>query len=386
MTVRISAEIPASNGRAEVAPAGAVRLRRTHPAEARARPRVALLVEPRFPGGTASAVASEIRALAPHVRLSVIGLNTAMFRNRPVNPAIAEALAEVSLPLTAEPAIVHADTIVLHNPTCLRFDEALGPRLSAGRTVVVTHENFLRPGGREAFDVAHCLGLIAGRIAAGERLLAPVAAGNRRSVAAWLGQRQERGWQLAPDDWPNICDHAFLAPAASPRDRRGRHSRPGFDKFPSMDALRAQFPPWAERCAILGADTLLRDAETLPRHWELLRFGEMKVPQFLAGIDFFVYFTHSLLRESYGRAISEAVAAGKLVITDPETAEAFGLGIVDDSGEGIDRIVAEHIADPGRYAAAVLQAQADLASYRPEPLVSRLLALINAEVDVHALL
>jgi hypothetical protein len=153
-----------------------------------------------------------------------------------------------------------------------------------------------------------------------------------------------------------------------------------------MDALRAQFPPWAERCAILGADTLLRDAETLPRHWELLSFGEMKVSEFLARIDFFVYFTHPLLRESFGRAIAEAVAAGKLVITDPETAEAFGPGVVADRGEGVDRIVAAHIADPGRYAAAVLQAQADLARYRPEPVVSRLLALIDAEVDVHALL
>ena len=39
------------------------------PATARARRRVALLVDPRFPGGTGSAVAAEIRALAPRVNL-----------------------------------------------------------------------------------------------------------------------------------------------------------------------------------------------------------------------------------------------------------------------------------------------------------------------------
>ena len=210
---------------------------------------------------------------------------------------------------------------------------------------------------------------------------------NRASVAAWLGQHPDLGWRLAPDDWPNICDQPFLAPTPTPRDRRGRHSRPGFEKFPPLAALRAQFPAHAERCAILGADTLLLDPESMPPHWQLLRFGAMKVPDFLASIDFFVYFTHPLWRESFGRAIAEAIAAGKLVITDPATAEPFGPGVVADNGDGeIDRIIAAHVADPSRYAAAVRRAQADLAAHRPEPVVARLLALLEPEVAVHALL
>ena len=62
-----------------------------------------------------------------------------------------------------------------------------------------------------------------------------------------------------------------------------------------------------------------------------MRFGAMPVPDFLASIDFFVYFTHPLLREGFGRAIAEAIAAGKLVITDEETAEPFGPGVVTDT-------------------------------------------------------
>ena len=166
------------------------------PTTARARRRVALLVDPRFPGGTGSAVAAEIRALAPRVNLAVFHLATAMFPGREVNPAIRRALDELSLPLLPQPPVVHADTIVLHNPTCLRFDTALGPRLSAARVIVVTHENFLRPGGCEGFDVGHCLGLVAGRVAGGERLLAPISATNRASVAAWLGRASGSG--LAP--------------------------------------------------------------------------------------------------------------------------------------------------------------------------------------------
>jgi hypothetical protein len=347
---------------------------------------VALLIDPRFPGGTGSAAAAEIRTLAPRVELAVIGLRTAMFRDRPPNPAIARALEDLGLPLLPEPAVVRADTIVLHNPACLKFDTRLAPRLSAARTVVVTHENFLRPGGVEGFDVAHCLGLVAAQVAGGERLLAPISGPNRAGVAAWLGRHPESGWRLAPADWPNVCDQPMLEPSSRPRDRRGRHSRPGFEKFPSLAALRLQFPPHAERSAILGADTLLLDPESVPSHWQLLRFGAVPVADFLAGIDFFVYFTHPLWRESYGRAIAEAIAAGKLVITDEATAEPFGPGVVAATSKEVDGIVAAHVAEPARYKAAVRQAQADLAPHRPDAVLRCLMPLLTPGELTHAFL
>lgn len=351
------------------------------------RQRVALLVEPRFPGGTSGAVAAEIRALAPHVELSVVALATGMFRDRPVHPEIARALEDAGLALLPEPPVVRADAIVLHNPSALRFATGFGPRLSAARTIVVTHENFLRPGGHESFDVGHCLGLVAGRVAAGERLLAPVSAANRRTVADWLTRRPDTGWTLADEDWSNILDLPLAAPTLLPRDRRGRHSRPGFEKFPGLAALRAQFPPHAERCVILGADTLLSDRDELPEHLQLLRFGAMPVEAFLAGIDFLVYFTSPSWRESFGRAIAEAIAAGKLVITDAETAATFGPGVLAaaDNGTGgdVDAIVAAHLADPGRYVASVVRAQADLARHLPEAVVPRLLALLDPGPAAH---
>lgn len=350
------------------------------------RPRVTLLVEPRFPGGTSGAVAADIRALAPHVTLSVVAIDTRLFRNRPVHPDIARALEDVGLPLLVEPAVVRADTVVLHNPSALRRELSFGPRLSAARVIVVTHENFLHPGGRESFDVRHCLDLVTARTAGAARLLAPVSPGNRRTVMDWLADQPGSGWNVADDDWPNILALPVLVPSPRPRDRRGRHSRPGFEKFPSLASLRVQFPPHAERSVILGADTFMRNRDAIPPHWELLAFGEVPVAEFLAGIDFFVYFTNPLWRESFGRAVAEAIAAGKLVITDPETAATFGPGVIADDGSSVDAIVAAHIADPARYGATVRRAQADLARHRPEAVAPRLLSILEPDRKSHVAL
>ena len=332
-------------------------------------------------------MAAELRALDPHLQLTVYGLESAMFRGRPRNPAIVGALEELGLQLLPEPPVIHADTIVLHNPACLKADLVLRPRLSAGRILVVTHENFLRPGGREGFDIRHCLDLISGRIAGGEMLLAPVSASNRAGVADWLAQNPDQRWSLAPDDWSNICDQSLIAPTPNPRDRRGRHSRAGFEKFPADRVLAS---PVSRRMPIAvpssARTTCCPTRRLFRRTCELLPFGSIKVSEFLASIDFFVYFTHPLWRESFGRAIAEAIAAGKLVITDPITAENFGPGVIGDDGSGIDLIIHEHVVHPTRYAAAVRLAQTGLAAYRPDHVVPRMLAVLDRAKAVDALL
>ncbi|WP_299134008.1 hypothetical protein [uncultured Amaricoccus sp.] len=350
----------------------------------RAGERLTLLVEPRFPGGTAAAVAAEIRALAPSFDLRVVALETAMFKDREVNPRLAEALAATGVEMIPPPSVIRADTVVLHNPACLKFERAPLPRISCQRAFVVTHENFLRPNGAEGFDIAGCLSRIDDSLVAGRRWLAPVSDWNRAGVADWLAAAGSR-WRLADFDWANICDFDLLPPTDRPRDRRGRHSRPGLEKFPDRDTMLRHFPAGAEICAILGADGFLDDPEGPPRHWKALRFGETEVASFLGEIDFFVYFTNAMWRESFGRVIAEAIAAGKLVITDPGTAATFGAAVVASDGGDVDAIIARFIAEPGRYQAFVRAAQASLARFRPESFVRTVRAGLErsgAGVDV----
>lgn len=350
------------------------------------RRRLTLVLDPRFPGGTSSAAAAELRALRCHVELEVVAIETAMFRGRVPSPPLCDALEELGLELRWNPAVIRADTVVFHNPSCLKFDAGFAPRISCTTAVVVTHENFLRPGGGEGFDVGHCLGLLDRAIACANRRLAPVSAANRRTVAAWLAQTGS-GWRLAPFDWFNVCDMPLRPPTERPRDRRGRHSRPGPEKFPPLATLLRHFPPAAERSAILGADQFLAGPDSPPAHWQLSRFGAMDVARFLDGIDFFVYFTHPLWRESFGRAIAEAIAAGKVVITDPATAEGFGPAVVASDGDDVDAIIAGFVASPERYAATVLAAQDWLARFRPEAFAPHVLAGIERlEAEAHAVL
>ena len=353
------------------------------PATARARRRVALLVDPRFPGGTGSAVAAEIRALAPRVNLAVFDLATAMFRGRAGrtrrSPALWRSWACRSC---REPPVVHADTIVLHNPTCLRFDSALGPRLSAARVIVVTHENFLRPGGCEGFDVGHCLGLVAGRVAGGERLLAPDFGHQPRERRRLAGAAS--GFGLAPRPGrlaehlrpavPRADAHAArpprppLACRSSRSSRRSRRCAPSSRHRPSAARSSAPTPCFST-------------ARACRRTGSCCASGRCRFPISSPASTSSSTSPIRCWRESFGRAIAEAIAAGKLVITDPETAEPFGPGVVADTGtgDGIDRIIASHVADPSRYAAAVRRAQADLAAYRPDPVAARLAALLEPE-------
>lgn len=341
------------------------------------RHRLALVIDPRFPGGTSRAVAEEIRALGGEVDLSVCALETAMFKGREINPSLASALDETGLDLNWNPKVVHADTIVVHNPSCLRFDARLVTRLSCAQAIVVTHENFLRPGDAESFDVARCLDLLDAAIVCGRRVLAPVSRHNRQTVEAWLA-RDRRAWDLCSRDWINILDLTVTPPNPAPRDRRGRHSRPGPEKFPPLETMRAHFPPHSDRCIILGADCLMNGPEAPPAHWDLRRFGESDVQRFLAEIDFFVCFTNPNWRESFGRVIAEAIAAGKLVITDPGTAAPFASAVVASEGDNIDDIVQRFCAEPDRYVRFVEAAQLELKAFAPSAVAQRIRAQIES--------
>lgn len=343
------------------------------------RPRLAYVIEPRYPGGTSSALISELRVASLVAQVSVHAARQSVFGDRPPHAGLMRALTELGLDLIWDSPRIEADLVVIQNPAFLKSHDRLGHRIVAGHVITVAHENFLRPGGAESFDIAHCLDLIDRASLALCKTVAPISPISRQTVEKWFAAQPGFGvWKVLPEDWFNICDFDLLSPNSRPRDRRGRLSRPGFEKFPSQSALDLCFPEHAEANVILGADLLI-EMEVARPHWRLLPFGSVEPKRFFEMIDFLVYFTAPTWRESFGRVLAEAVAAGKVVLSDRENAQALGNAVIGCDADEVDAIIAGLVKAPVRYVEQVKAAQATLAAYSPGNFRARLEGVIGNE-------
>lgn len=342
-------------------------------------PHVAYFADPRFSGGTSSAIAAELSVTTSLGKVSFHAAATKMFEGRALSPQLDAMLQQKRIDPVWDGKAVSGRVVIIHNPSFLKFEKNLEKQIIAKHIVVVSHENFMRPDGHEAFDVARCLELIDRNSVAVRKSVAPISTYNRQTVLEWdrcFGLPP--GWDILPDDWFNICDFPMLAPTPNPRDRRGRHSRPGLEKFPDTQVLNHCFPPHAEANVILGADILLADGQS-PAHWALHPFRSIDVAQYFDMIDFMVYFTAPGWRESFGRVLAEGIAAGKVVITDPGTAATFGDAVISAQPEDVDDIIATFLANPPSYTAHVHKAQAKLAEFSPDAFKTRFAELTGID-------
>ncbi|MFD0981442.1 hypothetical protein [Tropicimonas aquimaris] len=319
-------------------------------------------------------MSAELGPVVVHARSS------AMFgQERRIAPVLREAIDELHLPLVWDAPQISADVVVFHNPSFLKFQRSFEGRIIARQLVVVTHENFTRPGGAEAFDVAGCLDQIDHATLALRKCLAPISVHNRSTVTEWLAAHPDcAGWEVLDANWFNICDLRIDDRGVQPRDRRGRHSRPTREKFPPLAALDLCFSPRAEANVILGSDFLL-NAEVARPHWTMLPFGAIDVGAFLEMIDFHVYFTSPAWRESFGRVIAEALAAGKVVLTDAETGATFGDAVVACQPAEVDAVIAEFLARPELYAEQVRRAGPVLEAMSESAFRARMVSLLGLE-------
>lgn len=344
------------------------------------RPSIAYLLDPRFPGGTSSAVAAEIAAISQLADIRVHALSTGMFSGQNIAPQLQSVLIEHSIPVTWDDPVVSADTVIFHNPLCLKFQTELATQVMARQLFVVTHENFLRPGGQPSFDVAAIFGMISDKSLAMRKFIAPISPWNRQTVLDWIETDGPlSGWGVLDRDWFNICNFDLSEPTPAPQDRRGRHSRPGFEKFCSTLDLELCFPKHATN-VILGSDLIEKDKT--PAHWSLHKFRSLDVAQYFEMIDFLVYFTAPTFRESFGRVLAEGIAAGKVVISDRETALTFDGGVVATDPNGVDEVIKGYVASPERYKDQVLSAQQKLRAFSAEAFLNQIGPVLMEETAV----
>jgi len=162
---------------------------------------------------------------------------------------------------------------------------------------------------------------------------------------------------LAGQDWLNLLDTDEWAVERTgvPAGRTpviGRHSRSSAAKWPQRATdLRAAYPDdGSVQVRVLGgADAVADVLGRVPAAWIVEEFGARDPRDFVAGIDFFVYFHRSDLVEAYGRSIMEAMASGAVAILPEHFRSSFGDAAVYTEPSGVQGVVRRLSADPQAY-------------------------------------
>jgi glycosyltransferase involved in cell wall biosynthesis len=155
-----------------------------------------------------------------------------------------------------------------------------------------------------------------------------------------------------PEPWHPLIDTSawFHRPICWRGDKRsrpvvGRHGRDHYTKWPAdATALKKAYgvgEPWDVHI-LGGAKRAIELLGSAPENWRVMGYDGITVPQFLDDLDFFVHFPHENYIEEFGRAVLEAMAAGKPAILSTRFRETFGDAAIyaepDDVSRTIDRL------------------------------------------------
>ncbi|MCB1885860.1 MAG: glycosyltransferase [Geminicoccaceae bacterium] len=318
---------------------------------------IVLVGDPRFPGGTASAMAEEAAAAArAGYRVGLVAAESSVLRfPHPFNPKLRALIDGGALALVPPGARAAAGLALLHGPFAAGLLPFAGLGLRAERRLLVLHQPPADAGGRPYYDLAR-VRVHAEEMLDGAVTLAPVGP----LVRAQLDALPERPPML-PFDWHNVIDgDAWAGPLRRPGRGRcvvGRHSRPDPQKWPgTRDAILAAYPDDGRFLVrVLGGGPYLEAIlGRYPANWEVLPFGAVDPAQFLKGLDLFVYLHRDDWVEAFGYAVIEAMASGLPCILDERLAPLFGEAALCLPPERAADAALALFHDPARYHAQAL--------------------------------
>jgi glycosyltransferase involved in cell wall biosynthesis len=286
------------------------------------------VADPRFEGGSSTALALEL------VEAARMGLVCGLLMARgsiirhplPSHPDIRAAVTQglVHRVDPEEPATARA--VIVHHPAVLTHGLRPRPRVITQRTVLVLHHPLRDAAGTLQYNLPRVVEHASTAFGT-DVLLAPVSAVVRHGLPPLL----PKGALLAPRDWTNLLDLSQW-PSRGPRTATagvvvGRHSRPDPKKWPdTAEEAFASLPVpdgWSARI-LGGGDFLVGKYGALPALWHQEPFRADGVADWLAGLDFWIFFHSSDWSEAFGRAIVEAMAVGVPVILHERMRPLFG--------------------------------------------------------------
>lgn len=284
----------------------------------------------RFPGGTSTSIASEVRALAKAgYRVGLIALATGPLSGRHPIHAEIRALHQSGLaPLVPPGEPVNAALCCLHHPAAFASLPAVPPLVTSRHRIIVAHHPCVDAAEVAQYDVQAVSALVAEVF--GPAVWAPVGPKVRETLL-----RHRSPPPLTPEDWHNILDPEDFAMARLRLPHGlpviGRHSRPQPDKWPAdRETFLAAYPddPGVAVRLMGYSEALDPVVGRPPANWEVLPFGALPVPAFLGSLDYFSYFHGPDWIEAFGRSVLEAMAAGLVCLLPPDFRPLFGDGAV----------------------------------------------------------
>jgi glycosyltransferase involved in cell wall biosynthesis len=322
---------------------------------------VAILSDLRYPGGNSASIVAEVRAQA------AAGLSTVLIHvpsphlrhARPFQSRIVECLRDGHADLAHDDGTeVAARVLLIRQPRIFTSEPATVPRVKAGHTIVVLNQP---PGDERQEQRYYVFDEVRERICrlfGDDVVWAPISSQVRDNV-----HRVAPRTTLPDTDWHEIIDiDDWVAPPRQPGPVPviGRHGRPDEVKWPrDPRELLLAYPDTGEvKVRILGGGEIgVRRLGRTPRHWDVVEFGAESPQDFLAGLDFFVYFHDKDWKEAFGRTILEAMASGVPVIVGPHFRAIFGDAALYTDPAGVRDLVRRLHADRPAYEAQVERAR-----------------------------
>ena len=297
-------------------------------------------------GGTTASIAQEIEVQARlGLRTGLVDVAAPYMPQRPwagrIRSLVGAGLAEV----VSARRPVTARLLLLRHPRVFAADGwSLAAR--ADRAVMIAN-HVVRDGANPLpyYDVPAVMARLEAELGAAP-LWAPIGPTVRDSLVGL-----PRPPELVATDWHNVIDVDAWARPRAPRSGPpviGRHARDDIKKWPERpDDLLGAYPDSdALQVRILGgARGAVKILGSQPAGWEVLPFGNVPPEDFLAGLDAYVYFHHAAMREAFGRAVLEALAAGLPVVTHPYLERLFADACVYAEARDAGRIAADLARD-----------------------------------------
>lgn len=304
----------------------------------------------RLPGGTTQSVAEEVTALARagYAVGLVQAFGPLVAKPRAFAPAILDRLAHGDARLVPPTENVVTPLVVLRHPAVFERRPEPFPTVMTERVVLVANQAATSAHGRPYFDPGRVDAVVT-ELFGVRPLWAPIGPLVRRGLA-------DTGVVVRHDDWVNIIDvDAWAVDRAGPRGAVpviGRHTRPQAAKWPSERAtLVAAYPTdGSVRVKVLGgADPAAQLLGRVPGSWEVEPFGSRHPRDFLADVDFVVYYHHAETVEAFGRTVLEGLASGAVAVVDPVLRPTFGDAALYSPPHGVRAVLLRLHGDPAAW-------------------------------------